>query len=201
MPTDEQAKEAAARARRALGDMLRRVRNEMGMTQAEYAERIGVDTGSYSRYESGQTDPGGTRVKEAHEVAREAGYSLFDSSVQPQPDASGHLQEFGIGKSILGKARKFFRIEVKDSERDEVICDTEHGMEDCSAVIQAYERSTGETVRVPAYRIEYADRLEATELKRAEVEATLLRQQFPRTVALVLRAMGYKISESQIIDD
>lgn len=41
----------------ALGDRIRALRKEAGWSQAELAQRIGVDAGSVSRYESGRITP------------------------------------------------------------------------------------------------------------------------------------------------
>ena len=41
----------------ALGDRIRALRKEAGMSQAELAERIGVDPGRVSRYEAGRITP------------------------------------------------------------------------------------------------------------------------------------------------
>ena len=44
-------------AREALGDQMRRIREEKGMTQAEVAEKAGIHVNFYARVERGKENP------------------------------------------------------------------------------------------------------------------------------------------------
>ena len=55
IPTD--TPEAEAKRRRAVGARIKARRKQMGLTQAEVAQKLGIASQSVTNYESGKTDP------------------------------------------------------------------------------------------------------------------------------------------------
>ena len=51
-----------------IGEVLRKLRTSYNYTQIYTSEFVGVDTGTYSRYESGKTEPGIETIKKLSEL-------------------------------------------------------------------------------------------------------------------------------------
>jgi DNA-binding transcriptional regulator YiaG len=55
------------------GDSVRELRNELGLSQADLADEIGVSAGTISNWETGRTSPSETRLSEIRELAEGEG--------------------------------------------------------------------------------------------------------------------------------
>lgn len=67
-----------AKQSKIFGDNLRIIRHEKGMTQKEVAEMLGIDRTTYTKYETGVTEPPFCTIKAIAEIYNTDYNALFD---------------------------------------------------------------------------------------------------------------------------
>ena len=83
----EHVEEAATKMQDHMGDMVRRLRSKLGLTQEELAHELGITVGTVNRWENGRFRPSKLARSTIMEFAKKHGISL-----DPEPAAvvTGH---------------------------------------------------------------------------------------------------------------
>jgi DNA-binding transcriptional regulator YiaG len=72
-----------------MGDMVRRLRNKLGLTQEELAHELGITVGTVNRWENGRFRPSKLARSTILEFAKKHGISLEDDNVPTASRGTG----------------------------------------------------------------------------------------------------------------
>ena len=102
-----------------VGDKIKSLRKEMGLTQTELGDRVGVKKNAVSKWECGRVEdiPGSTLKELAKLFQVPVSYLIDDKTTEPQPAATDVLDEVDV--AFYGEYRELSE-DDKDTIRDMV---------------------------------------------------------------------------------